>query len=164
MRKLTSFFLSSVLLVALGACAAKTSTEAPNSAPEPGEANQSSPAVEAPETDEAKASQEDATGELRRKQLNSDIRAREQRNNATGGDTERAEGDLESEVRSKLEANLPASALTVEADDDGAVTILGTVPTQEQFNKIESLAKEIKGVKSVVVKATVAPAKSDANN
>lgn len=102
----------------------------------------------------ADANQDDATSELRRKQLNSDIRATEQRNNATGGDTERTDGDLRSEVRSKLEANLPASELTVEAED-GAVTVAGTVVDQAQLDKIESLAKEIKGVQSVTVNATV---------
>jgi hypothetical protein len=39
--------------------------------------------------------------------LNSDIRAREQRNNVTGGDGDRANSNLASEVRSKLEANIP---------------------------------------------------------
>jgi osmotically-inducible protein OsmY len=75
----------------------------------------------------------------------------------TGGDADRAASDLESEVRSKLEANLPASQLAVEAEQ-GAVTVTGTVPTQEQFDRIETLAKEIKGVNTVANKATVAPA------
>lgn len=165
MKKLTSFFLSGILLVAVGACSAKTASEAPNRAPEPGEANtQNSPSPEAPEADEAQANKEDATGDVRRRQLNADIRAREQRNDVTGGDADRAEGDLESEVRSKLEANLPASQLTVEAEDDGSVVVAGTVPTQEQLDKVETLAKEIKGVKTVMVKATVAPAKPEGSN
>jgi hyperosmotically inducible periplasmic protein len=90
-------------------------------------------------------------------QLNSDIRAREQRNNATGGDGDRANSDLSSEVRSKLEANIPMGKLTVEAKD-GNVVVSGTVPTQEQLSKIDALAKQIKGVKTVNIAAQVVPA------
>ena len=75
----------------------------------------------------------------------------------TGGDTIRADGDLKSEVRSKLEVNITKGALTVDAKD-GAVTVGGTVPNQTDLAKIEPLAKEIKGVKTVNVTATVAPA------
>jgi hyperosmotically inducible periplasmic protein len=57
-----------------------------------------------------------------------------------------------------LEANLPASALTVTAKN-GAVTIAGTVPTQAQLDRINGLAKEIKGVSAVSMKVAVAPAK-----
>ncbi|MGA7937878.1 MAG: hypothetical protein WCA35_30290 [Kovacikia sp.] len=37
------------------------------------------------------------------------------------------------------------------------MTVSGTVSTREQLAKVEPLAKEIKGVKTVAVKATVAP-------
>lgn len=50
---------------------------------------------------------------------------------------------------------MPASRLTVEASDEGTVTVSGTVTNQEQLDKIEPLAKEIKGVNNVVVNATV---------
>lgn len=154
----TPFLLAGVLLFGAAACAdnAKTSADAPNT-------TEATP--EAPEADEAQEAQEDAQSQTRRNQLNSDIRAREQRNNAfnDGAAEGRDEDSVASEVRSKLEANLPASALVVEAED-GAVTVSGTVPTQEQLDKIEPLAKEIKGVESVNVKATVAPAKPDDNN
>jgi hyperosmotically inducible periplasmic protein len=66
---------------------------------------------------------------------------------------------LASEVRSKLEANLPASALTVTAKE-GNVMVTGTVPTQAQFDRIDGLAKAIKGVSAVMMKVTVAPAKN----
>lgn len=151
MKKLIPFLISGILVVGAVGCengVEKTSTEAPNSANE---------TTEAPTADTAQTTQNDATSEVRRDQLNSDIRAREERNNATGGDADRADSDLESEVRSKLEANLPASQLAVEAEE-GAVTVTGTVPTQEQFDRIETLAKEIKGVTAVANKATVAPA------
>ena len=152
MNKLIPLLISGVLVVGAFGCESgveKTSTDAPNAANE---------SAQAPDASTAQQTQNDAQSETRRKQLNSDIRAREQRNNATGGDTQRASADLESEVRSKLEANIPASQLAVEAEE-GAVTVTGTVPTPEQLTKIDTLAKEIKGVQTVTNKATVAPAK-----
>ncbi len=153
MQKLTPFLISCLLVFGVAACdnASKTSESAPNN---PNEAPQ------APTAKTTEASQNDAQSEVRRRQLNEDIRAREQRNNATGGDTDRAAGDLSSQVRSKLEANIPKGQLTVNATDNGTVTVGGTVNNQQELAKIEPLAKEIKGVKTVVVKATVAPPKN----
>ncbi|MBN3923045.1 BON domain-containing protein [Nostoc sp. NMS4] len=149
MKKLTPFVISCLLVFGVAACdnASKTSESAPNN---PNEAPQT------PTAKTTEASQKDAQSDVRRRQLNEDIRAREQRNNTTGGDTKRANGDLESEVRSKLEANIPKSQITVKAADGGIVTVGGTVSNQQELAKIEKLAKEIKGVNTVVVKATVA--------
>ncbi len=149
MKKLIPFLVGSFLVFGAAACQNPAGTS--ESAPDNTEQN-----AQAPTTGEVQESKEDAQSEVRRDQLNADIRAREQRNNMTGGDTDRADGDIESEVRSKLEANLPASQLAVEATDEGGVTVSGTVTNQEQLDKIEPLAKEIKGVKNVDVKATVA--------
>ncbi|MEQ8998259.1 MAG: BON domain-containing protein [Coleofasciculus sp. B1-GNL1-01] len=158
MKKFTPVLLASVMLFGAVACAdgAKTSADAPNTITDP---------AEIPDADEAQDSQKDAQSQVRQNQLNSDIRAREQRNNALndGAAEDRSDDDLESEVRSKLEANLPAGALVIEAED-GVVMVSGTVPTQEQFERIEPLAKEIKGVQSVNVKAAVAPAQPKENN
>lgn len=156
MKKITGILISSLLLLGTVACnnAAKTSEEAPPTT------NQS---AEAPKTDEAQDINKDAASETRRRQLDADIRAREQRNQMAGGDANRSDADLSSEVRSKLEANLPASQLAVETEE-GAVTVSGTVPTQAQFNRIEPLAREIYGVKDVTVKAVVAPAKQDTSS
>ncbi|MEH2192298.1 MAG: BON domain-containing protein [Nostoc sp.] len=150
MQKLTPFLISALLVFGVAACdnASKTSESAPNN---PNEAAQT------PTAQTTEASQKDAQSEVRRRQLNSDIRAREQRNDATGGDADRAKGDLASEVRSKLEANIPKGQITVDATKDGVVTVGGTVNNQQELAKIETLAKQIKGVKSVVVKATIAP-------
>jgi osmotically-inducible protein OsmY len=151
MNKLTIPLLSTFLLLGAVACdASRTSQQAPPSTENSGQvANQ----------EEASEAKEDATSDIRRNQLNSDIRAREQRNNAfnSGQAQNRDDDNLASEVRSKLEANLPASALAVEAKN-GVVTVSGTVPTQEQYNRIGNLAQEIKGVQAVNVKAKVAPA------
>jgi hyperosmotically inducible periplasmic protein len=144
-----------VVLLAMAGCqeAAKTSSEAPDSTA----ANQ----VQTPNTESAKSNQDDAESKVRKDQLNSDIRAKEQRNNAmnSGQSTNRSDSDLASEIRSKLEANLPASALTVSAKG-AAVTVTGTVPTQAQFDRIDGLAKEIKGVNIVTTKVSVSPAKN----
>lgn len=153
MRKLAPLLLGGFVLLGAIGCAdtAQTSAEAPESTED---------TIEMPDAETAQESQDDATSDLRRRQLNADIQAREERNNLTGGDTERTDGDLASEVRSKLEANLPASQLLVEAED-GVVTITGTVPTEEQFNRIEPLAREIKGVQDVAVDVAVAPAQPE---
>lgn len=150
MKTLTSALLSSILLLGVAACDnnAKTTSTAPNSTENTGQP---------PKAEDAKNTQKDATNETRKKQIESDIRAREQRNQTMGNPEDRADGDLESEVRGTLEANIPAGKLTVDAKD-GAVTVSGTVPKQDQLGKIEPLAKKIKGVKSVAVKATVASA------
>lgn len=148
MKKIMPLLLSSVVLVSAAACNnAKTTSTAPNSTDTNGQV---------PQAENAQNAQKDATNEVRKKQMESDIRAREQRNEAGGDKMKRADGDLESEVRTKLEANIPNSKLTVDAKD-GAVTVAGTVPTQAQLAKVEPLAKQIKGVKNVAVKATVAP-------
>ncbi len=149
MNKIITLVLSSVLLVGTVACSNdKTSSSAPDSTEKTGEV---------PTTATADKAQNDAGSQVRKDQLNSDIRAREQRNNASGGDTTRASSDLSSEVRSKLEANIPNGNLTVSAKD-GAVAVSGTVQSQDQLAKIEPLAKQIKGVMSVKVAAKVAPA------
>ncbi len=146
MKNLVLLLVGSVLVATASGCgAAKTSSEAPNTTA------QTNTPLEKPV---AQTNQNDATSELRRKQLNSDIRSSEQRNNAMGDKSVKSDNDLKSEVRSKLEANLPASALAI-SSKDGAVTVAGTVVNEGQLQKIEPLAKQIGGVKSVIVKASV---------
>ncbi|MFB2768234.1 BON domain-containing protein [Pelatocladus sp. BLCC-F211] len=157
MKKLIPFLLGGVLVIGAAGCEppSRTSTNAPDNTSE----NANAPAQET-----AQQNQQDATSQTRKDQIESDIRAREQRNNTTGGDADRDDDDLESEVRGKLEANLPASQLTVDAED-GVVKVAGTVPTQEQLNKVPALAQQIKGVKSVdAQKVKVAPATPAPNN
>jgi hyperosmotically inducible periplasmic protein len=152
----TSIPALAVVLLTMTGCqeVAKTNSDAPDST--------TAAQVETPTTKTAKSSEDDANSKVRRDQLNSDIRAREQRNNTVNGGQaiSRSDTDLASEVRSKLEVNLPASALTVIAKE-GAVAVTGTVPTQAQFDRINGLAKEIKGVTAVTMKVAVAPAKAN---
>jgi hyperosmotically inducible periplasmic protein len=150
MNKIVTSVITSILLVGTIACSnnAKTSADAPNSTENTGEV---------PTTKTTENNQNDAASKVRKDQLNSDIRANEQRNNVTGGDAVRGNNDLSGEVRSKLEANIPNGNLTVAAKD-GAIVVAGTVQVQNQLDQIEPLARQIKGVKSVSVTAKVAPA------
>jgi osmotically-inducible protein OsmY len=147
MKKLTPFLISGVLMLAAacGTNTARTDSNAPSSVNE---------TIGTPSAEQAREGKQESTSQVRRDQLNSDIRAREQRDQALSNDNQRTDADLASEVRSKLEANLPASFLTVEANE-GVVTVAGTVPTQEQYQRIEPLAREIRGVKDVTIQAKV---------
>ncbi len=139
--------VSILLAASISACsnASKTATDAPNSTATNGGA---------PTTEGTNNQQDDAQSDIRKKQIESDIRAREQRNRIVGDPQQRDDSDLASQVRGKLEANIPKGKLTVEAKD-AAVTVSGTVTSQDQLNKIEPLARQIKGVKNVLVKAVV---------
>ena len=154
MKKLTIFLLSGVLMLGAVACTkeAKTSADAPNS-------TQDTPQAQKPE--DVQQAKNDAKSDTRRNQLNSDIKAHEERNNAANGgnSANRSDDAIGTEVRDKLEANIPASALVVKSDK-GVVTVSGTVTQQPQLQKIEPLAKQIKGVTQVNNKATVAAPKA----
>lgn len=146
MRKVTGIILSGLLaIVAAGCDYARTSADAPDTLTDGTE----DPA-------RVQETKEDAQSEIRQDQLTSDIRAREQRNEVFGEEDIRADSDIESEVRAKLEANIPRSKLTVQAED-GNVTIVGTVPDEREAKTIEPLANEIEGVDSVQVDVNIVP-------
>lgn len=145
-KTLATVLLGGAVLFGTAACdTARTSADAPSDI---------DGAVEEPAAVEETL--DDASSEVRQDQLNSDIRAREQRNDVVGDQSERTNSDLESEVRAKLEANIPRGKLTVEAED-GAVTIVGTVPDDKELGTIEPLAKEILGVETVSIDVEVVP-------
>jgi osmotically-inducible protein OsmY len=145
-RKVASSVLIGLVIATVGACTdAKTTSDAPNSVT----------TTQTPATQSTVAAKADAQSDIRAKQLDADIRAKEQRNNAMGNPQNRNDNDLASEVRSKLEANIPGGNLTV-ASKDAVVTVAGTVSNLDQLSKIQKLAMEIKGVKSVTIKAAVA--------
>lgn len=146
MNKFIGLILSSFFIIgAVGCNNARTSMEAPTTI---------NGSVENPE--DVRETREDADSNIRQAQLNADIRAREERNQWSGNELERADADLQSEVRAKLEANITRGQLTVKAED-GVVTIVGAVPDQKEYQTIEPLAKEIKGVKAVNVNVEVVP-------
>lgn len=144
-NKIASFLLTNFLLVTtVGAC---TSARTTSEAPAPNANFSTSSPTASPQNTQAAAN--DAQDETRKRQLESDNRAREQRNDGTAMPPDT---DLASEVRNKLEANIPKGNLTIESKDANVV-VSGTVPLPDDLTKIKSLAMEIKGVKSVTVKA-----------
>lgn len=147
MKKIAALMLSGVMAFGVIACdTARTSADAPSDL---------SGSVEDPaNVDETL---EDASSDLRQAQLDADIRAREERNEVFGEEGVRADSDLESEVRAKLEANIPRSKLTVAAEE-GAVKIVGSVPSEREYETIAPLANEILGVDSVDVDVDIVPA------
>ena len=148
MKKLAGLLLSSTLLFGAVACDnARTSADAPDSVEE-------SASVE--DLGTVEETKEDATSEVRQEQLSSDIRAREQRNDILGDQEDRADSDIESEIRAKLEANIPRAKLTVGAED-GNVKIVGTVPSEKEKETIMPLAQEITGVEQVTMDVKVIP-------
>lgn len=148
MNKFITLLLGSILLFGAVACDnARTSADAPDSVDD-------SPVVE--DAMEVEETLEDATSEVRQEQLSSDIRAREQRNDVLGEQEVRNDSDLESEVRAKLEANIPRAKLTIDAED-GNVAIVGTVPSQKEYESIKPLAEEILGVDSVEMEVEIMP-------
>lgn len=148
MNKLMTLLLGSTLLFGAVACdTARTSADAPDSVDE-------NPVVEDPQ--EVEETLEDATSEVRQEQLTSDIRAREERNDVLGDQEVRADSDLESEIRAKLEANIPRSKLTVDAEN-GDVAIVGTVPSEKELESIKPLAEEVTGVNSITMEVEVLP-------
>ena len=147
--KITSLLATSFILVTVVAC---TDARTTSDAPAPNANYSTSNPTATPQNTQAAV--DDAQDETRKRQLESDIRAREQRNDAMGDSTVRPDSDLASEVRSKLEANIPKGNLTVESKDANVV-VSGTVPSANELDKIKGLAMEIKGVKAVTVKAAV---------
>lgn len=154
-RKVVSSFLIGFVVVAVGACTeARTTSDAPTSTDQKAQTSTDQKA-QTPIAQSTEPAKTDAQSDTRAKQLDADIRAKEQRNNAMGNPPNRNDNDLASEVRSKLEANIPSGNLTV-SSKDAVVTVAGTVSNLEQLTKIQKLAMEIKGVKSVTIKAVVA--------
>lgn len=150
MKNLTTLLLTSILGLSVAACenVARTNPTAPRSVETMGEA---------PGLDKVFRNTSDSTSPIRRAQANSDIRAREQRYNTfRQGEGERSDHNLQSEVRSKLEVNIPRSQLTVQSNE-GVITVVGYVQTQQELEKIEPLAREIRGVRDVNVQAKVGP-------
>ena len=135
MKKIIPLVLGSFLLLgATAACSATSDTAA---------------------TDSATSDTAATDSGVRSDQLESDARAREQRD---GNPAQQTSEDLAVDVRNSLESELPGSRLAVDVDDDsGMATIDGTVVTQEQFNEIEPLVMAFEGIESVDINAEVNP-------
>ncbi|MBC7881300.1 MAG: BON domain-containing protein [Anaerolineae bacterium] len=95
--------------------------------------------------------QKDADSDMRRKQIESDMRARMQRAKTTGRITD---SDVESIVRNKLELNLQKRSLSVKANK-GTVTLQGKVASKTEADKAVQLTKSVQGVKRVNSKLVI---------
>lgn len=96
--------------------------------------------------------QKDADSDMRRKQIESDMRARMQRAKVSGKITD---SDVESIVRNKLELNLQKRSLSVKANK-GIVTLEGNVASKSEADKAVQLTKSVQGVKRVNSKLVIA--------
>ncbi len=72
--------------------------------------------------------------------------------------TTKTEGGLKAAVNKKLQAGIPGNKFVVE-NKQGEITLKGVASSQEEIEKAEKLAREVKGVKSVKVEAKVQPEK-----
>lgn len=151
MKIITNSVLSALLIGGIGIIGysnyyepvAKTSPDAPNTVDSNGKKLSSMTILK---------NKLDATSNIRKAQANADIRAREQRHRYFTPNKPRNDRDLQSEVRSKLEMNLPTSSLAVQSDK-GIITVAGMLETANSLNRIHTLAQEINGVKGVEVRA-----------
>jgi hyperosmotically inducible periplasmic protein len=73
---------------------------------------------------------------------------------ATPSATSTPTSDLKTEINNKLKAGIPGNKLEV-VSKDGEITLKGTATSKEEITQAETLIKEIPGVKSVKVEATV---------
>lgn len=138
MKKFIPFLVSGILLIGAVGCgekAAKTGSEEPSAT---NEALQSSgrevSGVEDSNQPEAETAPTDPT--------DADSTENPQ------------ESNLSKEVSEKLKEYLPTSNLEVN-EQEGIVTVGGTVTSQEELQEIEPLTKEVEGVKSVNIEAKV---------
>ncbi len=61
-------------------------------------------------------------------------------------------------VRAKLSGDVVVKGARIDVEvKNGVVTLTGQVATEKQKNKAESLAKKVKGVKSVINKIQITP-------
>ncbi|MBD2606113.1 BON domain-containing protein [Scytonema hofmannii FACHB-248] len=137
MKKLIPFLVSGILLVGTIGCQEATKTGS--------ETQTGAPAKEASQT----------TGDAMKGDA---MKGDAMKGDAMKGDAMKGGADTKSLVNSKLTEKIPGSKLAAE-DKDGVVTVTGTVPSEADIKKIEPAVKEVKGVKSVKVEATVGTAK-----
>jgi len=146
MKKLIPFLVSGILLVGTIGCQEATKTGS--------ETETGAPAKEASTTDGAMKGDAMKGDAMKGDAMKGDA----MKGDAMKGDAMKGGTDTKSLVNSKLTEKIPGSKLAAE-DKDGVVTVTGTVPTSADMKKIEPAVKEVKGVKSVKVEATVGTAK-----
>jgi osmotically-inducible protein OsmY len=135
MKKLIPFLISGILVTGVFGCqeAPKTNSEVPANNSEAS----SVPAKPASETTQATGNATKST---------------------TGTTTTKNTGDLKTQVTEQLQKALPGNKLEVQ-NKGSEIILKGVAASKEELTKAETLAKSVKGVKTVKVEATVTPAK-----
>jgi hyperosmotically inducible periplasmic protein len=147
-KKLIPFLVSGILVVGVFGCqeAPKTGSETPGATNEA----TSVPAKPASETTQ--------TTEKATPPTTGATATPENKTTKINPATTKATSDLKTEVSKKLKEGLPSNKLEVE-NKDGEIILKGSAASQAELTKAETLAKSVKGVKSVKVQAKVAPEK-----
>lgn len=95
---------------------------------------------------------------IRENQLESDARARRQREDLYGNEDSEADivadNELTQTVRNKLDTQLPGNKLEV-SSEDGAVTISGEATSKNEMQRIKSIVNNVEGVRSVNIQARI---------
>ncbi|HLO85731.1 MAG TPA: BON domain-containing protein [Nostocaceae cyanobacterium] len=145
MKKLIPFLISGILVTGVFGCqeATKTGSETP--------ANNS-------ETSSAPAKPASQTTQTTDKTTKSPTEKTTTPTATTPAATTKDSDNLKTAVKEQLQKSLPGNKL--EIDSKGSeIIIKGAAASQEELTKAETLAKSVKGVKTVKVEAKVAPAK-----
>ncbi|MEH2284639.1 MAG: BON domain-containing protein [Nostoc sp.] len=156
MKKLITLLVSGILVIGTFGCqdAPKTGSETPSTTNEAAQVpakpasqiNQTTAKIPAKETTPLAAS----TG--------TKVKTDSEKTAAT-----KAKSDLKTEVSEKLNKGLPGNKLQVE-NKKGEIILKGTAASKEELKKAETLAKEVKGVKTVKVEAKVEAVNKPENN
>ena len=137
MKKLIPFLVSSVLLAGMVGC-----QEAPKTGSETTGTTSETPAVPAkPASDTTRI-------------IDNSTATPTATSTATPSATSTSTTDLKTEISKKLKASLPENKLEV-VNKNGAIILKGTATSQQEITQAETLIKEVAGVKSVKVEATV---------
>ncbi|MEH2049558.1 BON domain-containing protein [Nostoc sp.] len=151
MKKLIPLLVSSILVVGTFGCqeAPKTGSETPSTTNEAAQAP-AKPASQTSQTTDKTTAKIPATQTTPLvASAGTKVKTSVEKTAAT-----KTKGDLKTEVSQKLNKGLPGNKLQVE-NKEGEIILKGTATSAEELKKAETLAKEVKGVKTVKVEAKV---------
>ncbi|EAZ89337.1 Transport-associated protein [Crocosphaera chwakensis CCY0110] len=94
---------------------------------------------------------------IRENQLESDVRARKQREDLSGDEDSQdgsivADNQLRQTVQNELDQQLPGNKLEV-SSENGTVTISGEANSAEEMERVKSITNNVEGVRRVNLKA-----------
>ncbi len=96
---------------------------------------------------------------IRENQLESDARARKQREDLSGDEDSQAgsivvDNQLRQTVQNEIDQELPGNKLEV-SSENGTVTISGEANSVEEMDRVKSIASNVEGVRRVNVEARI---------